>query len=256
MTLDKKIARLEAFKDLVLRWEASYQDDRIQGELRSAINREKQWVRKEVIAARCFKTLTIGPPPAVGGLVMNRVDAFMMLFDAPYGLSLASAAVDMVEETIGVLSTASEENEAQQEEPLVREETVRGYAFIVMPMTDGRHDFDDVHDAIKEAAARCGIQAERVDEPHSTDRITDRILESIRRAEYVIADLTEAKPNVYFEAGYAHALRKTPIYIARAETPLEFDLKDYPVIFFKGLRELKDALEKRLRGIAKKKGAA
>lgn len=255
MNLDEKIAKLEAFKDLIVQWENSYPDLRRQAELRSAINREKSWVRQEVIAAHCFKAVTISPPPAVGGLVMSRVDAFTMLFNAPYGMSLVSVVMDMVDETIGVLRSSPAEADSSQDEPILREEAVPGYAFIVMPMTGGRHDFDDVHDAIKEAAARCGIQAERVDEPHSTDRITDRILESIRRAEYVIADLTDAKPNVYFEAGYAHALRKTPIYIAKAGTPLEFDLKDYPVIFFQGLRQLKDDLEKRLRGIAKAKNS-
>jgi hypothetical protein len=253
MTVDEKIARLESFKDLVLSWERSYEDAGLRAQLRSAINQEKNWVRQEVIEANCFKAVTIAPPPAIGGLVMNRADPFMMLFDVPYGLSLVEVVVDMVEETIGVLRSAPVHIDAIQSEPLVREETVRGYAFIAMPMTDDRHDFDDVHDAIKEAAQRCGIQAERVDEPHSTERITDRILESIRRAEYVICDLTEAKPNVYFEAGYAHALRKTPIYIAREGTRLEFDLKDYPVIFFKGLRQLKDTLERRLRGIDSKR---
>ena len=100
---------------------------------------------------------------------------------------------------------------------------------------------------------RCGLQAERVDEVQSNERITDRILESIRRAEYVVADLTGARPNVFYEAGYAQGLGKIPIYIARAGTKLEFDLKDYPVIFFSGMRQLKEALETRLRGLAGKR---
>jgi len=33
-------------------------------------------------------------------------------------------------------------------------------------------------------------------------------------------------------------------------THIEFDLKDYPVIFFRNMKELKDLLEKRLRGLA------
>jgi hypothetical protein len=44
---------------------------------------------------------------------------------------------------------------------------------------------------------RCGIQAERVDEPASNDRITDRIVESSRKAEHVIAYLTNQKPNAH-----------------------------------------------------------
>ncbi len=122
-----------------------------------------------------------------------------------------------------------------------------------MPMDRSDPNLDDVLDAIKEAGHRCGVQAERVDEPATNERVTDRILESIDRAEFVIADLTHAKPNVYYEAGYAHARGKTPIYIAREGTNLEFDLKDYPVIFFQSLKRLKDDLEKRLRGLAAKR---
>ncbi len=103
----------------------------------------------------------------------------------------------------------------------------------------------------KGAADRCGIQAERIDEPESNERITDRILESTQKAGYVIVDLTNSRPKVFYEAGFAHGIGKIPIYIAKQGTKLEFDLKDYPVIFFKNMKQLKDALEKRLRGLAK-----
>ena len=89
-----------------------------------------------------------------------------------------------------------------------------------------------------------------MDEVESNERITDRILESINKAEFVIVDLTHSKPNVFFEAGYAHGIDKTPIYIAREGTKLEFDLKDYPVIFFKNMKQLKDKLKNRLHSLA------
>jgi len=77
-----------------------------------------------------------------------------------------------------------------------------------------------------------------VDELQSNERITDRILESIRKAEFVIVDLTYSRPNVFYEAGYAQGIGKTPVYIAKEGTQLEFDLKDYPVIFFKNMKQL------------------
>jgi hypothetical protein len=130
-----------------------------------------------------------------------------------------------------------------------RPQSEPGYAFIAMPMDPEDHALVDVLDALKEAALRCGICAERIDEPESNQRITDRILDSIQRAEHVIVDLTNSRPNVFFEAGYAHALGKIPIYVARQGTKLEFDLKDYPVLFFKNLKELKDAVERRINGL-------
>ncbi len=126
-----------------------------------------------------------------------------------------------------------------------------GYAFIAMPINPANPQLDDVLDTIKTSASRCGIRAERVDEPQSNERITDRILESIRKAEFVIVDLTDSRPNVFYEAGYAQGLNKTPIYVAREGTKLEFDLKDYPVIFFKNMRELSEMLERRLKGLSK-----
>lgn len=112
--------------------------------------------------------------------------------------------------------------------------------------------FDDVLDAIKEVCQKCGLNAERIDEKQANERITDRILESIQKAEYVIVDLTESRPNVFYEAGYAQGIGKLPIYIAKKNTHIEFDLKDYPVIFFDSYRDLKSGLETRLRSLAEK----
>jgi hypothetical protein len=125
----------------------------------------------------------------------------------------------------------------------------KGYAFIVMAINPDNHELADVLDSIKTVAKQCGIHAERVDEVQTNERITDRILESIKKAEFVIVDLTHSRPNVFYEAGYAQGLNKTPIYIAKDGTHLEFDLKDYPVIFFKNMRGLRGELEARLKAI-------
>jgi len=250
MTPEERIAKLESFKCNLLNYRELCLQPQKQSPLRTTLNQEKIWVRQEIITAQCFKTVTVAPPAAIGGLVIRDGDPFNMMFDGPYGLDLTDVIIDMIEETIGVICHPPQppRNESLRLKVSVKE----GYAFIAMPMTGGRADLDDVLDAIKEAAHRCGIQAERIDEPVSTERITDRIIESIQRAQFVIADLTDVRPNVYYEAGYAHGIGKVPIYIAREGTRVEFDLKDYPVIFFSSLRQLKDELEKRLRALGGK----
>jgi nucleoside 2-deoxyribosyltransferase len=125
----------------------------------------------------------------------------------------------------------------------------KGSVFIAMPMFPEDRQLDDVHDAIKEVATSLGLSAKRVDDDETNERITDRVIDSLRTAEFVVADLTHNRPNVYYEAGYAHACNKIPIYIARQGTKIEFDLKDYPVIFFENLRQLKADLTKRLAGL-------
>jgi hypothetical protein len=119
-------------------------------------------------------------------------------------------------------------------------------AFIAMPIDSDDDQIVDVLEAIKTAAADCGITAERVDEVESNQRITNRILESIHKAEFVIVDLTNERPNVFFEAGFAHGLGKLPIYVARAGTTIHFDIQDYPIITFRNMKQLKEGLTKRL----------
>ena len=254
MELEEKIEKLEQFKRAVLKWSKSYHDKELRTSLRSYINQNKAWVRQEVIQARCFHTLTISPPPAVGGLIMQNVDPFSMLFDAPYGLSMVDKVIDMIDQTIGVLKNPPENVSSSLHEPKVTQNIDRNYAFIAMAIDENNPELEDILDAIKEGALRCGIQAERIDEDQSNERITDRILESIARAEFVIVDLTNSRPNVFYEAGYAHGIGKIPIYLAKEGTKLEFDLKDYPVIFFKNMKQLKDKLEARLRALSKKRG--
>jgi len=243
--IERRIEILKAFKADLASWHLEGSP-----ELRSRINQQAVFVRREVVEAGCFRTVTLGPPPIVGGLVMKNIDPFDMMLDPPYGVDLITMVTDMVDQTIGALTLAASSPQATSPEVEVDAHVQKGYAFVAMAMDHENPQLPDVLDSIKEAADRCGLVAERVDEPTSNERITDRILESIRKAEYVIVDLTDSRPNVFYEAGYAQGLGKTPIYVARTGTHLEFDLKDYPVIFFENMRALKDGLEKRLRGLA------
>ena len=248
MTEDPRIPRLEKFKALLHEWDGIGQISR-HSELRTAINQEKAWVQREVIEAGCFVTVTIGSPAAIGGLVARNTNPFDAMFDPPYGYNLIPTVLDMVDQTIGVLRDPPPVKD-QQSSATVQVEQVPNYAFVAMPIDSANPELGDVLDAVKEACNRCGVRAERVDEPASNERITDRVLQSIRAAEFVIVDLTASRPNVYYEAGFAHGLGKLPIYIAKKGTDVGFDLKDYPVIFFESLRQLKDDLERRMRGIA------
>jgi hypothetical protein len=126
----------------------------------------------------------------------------------------------------------------------------KGKAFVAMAIDATNPSLEDVLDTIRAACEECGIRAKRIDEDQSNDRITDRIVENVRTAEFVIVDLTLARPNVFFEAGFAHGLGKTPIYIARHDTKPEFDIKDYPIIFFRNMRELRTGLVARLKALS------
>ncbi len=121
--------------------------------------------------------------------------------------------------------------------------------FIVMPMIEEDPTLYDVLDAIKVAGQELNLNAIRIDEIESSGKITDNLVEELKKAAFVVVDLTHSRPNVYWEAGFTHGLGKTPIYVARKGTNLAFDIKDYPVIYFRNNRELKELLAKRLKAM-------
>jgi hypothetical protein len=246
MNAEERIDRLKLFKSNLVEWRKSRDD-----KLREWLNHNVDAVERDVTEAGCFVRVTISPPPAIGGMIMRNVNPFDMMFENIYSMSLIPKICDMLDQTVGVLLNPPPEKDIDA--PKLTSETQEGYAFVAMTINTEDHQLVDVLEAIKEAAKEFGIAAERIDEAESNDRITSRILASIRRAEYVIADLTNERPNVFYEAGYAEGVGKTPIYIARKGTKVHFDVKDYPIIEFRNMKELKDGLRRRISALIQAK---
>ncbi|MBN2463756.1 MAG: hypothetical protein JXB43_09200 [Dehalococcoidia bacterium] len=221
--------------------------------LRREIN-EMKWKAKQLLSELELPTIVVQyPAPAFGGPVLefNLID-LITENQSQRGLPVESVT-DIIDQAIGILKQKPEPDAKTLEPQTPTFKVDKGLVFIAMPMDVKDPILEDVHQIIKEVALSVDLIAERVDEPVTTDRITDRVLESLRRAEFVVADLSYSKPNVYYEAGYAHALGKVPIYIAREGTTIEFDLKDYPVIFFPNMKKLKAELTMRLSGLLKRR---
>jgi len=97
----KYISELEEFKNLLIIW---YNREPAV-DTRSQINKKLRNARNLVLRAGALKTFTISPPPAIGGMIMQNVDPFAMIFDPPYGQSLILPLIDMIDEAIGVIET-------------------------------------------------------------------------------------------------------------------------------------------------------
>lgn len=119
--------------------------------------------------------------------------------------------------------------------------------FIVMSFNSDNKALVDVYAAIKRAVAACGYDCKRVDEIEENRRITDTIISAIQSANFIVADLTEARPNCYYELGYAHALGKQVIQTCDSQTPLHFDIATYPTIVYETKTELEERLSKKIR---------
>ena len=80
----------------------------------------------------------------------------------------------------------------------------------------GYPDTDRLFEQIRRALEEIDVIANRIDQIEHNDDIDDRIILEIERADFVLADLTYARPSVYFEAGFAQRSAQV-VYTVRSD---------------------------------------
>lgn len=79
-----------------------------------------------------------------------------------------------------------------------------------------REDVDEIFDSVVKPVLKAeNMRAMRVDRVEHNDDIDDKILALIADCDFAIADLTYARPSVYFEAGRISGLGKPVVYMVR-----------------------------------------
>jgi hypothetical protein len=109
----------------------------------------------------------------------------------------------------------------------------------------------DAYETFKAVSKDLGYECTRVTEESAGNRILPDILEGISRAAFVIVDLTDLRPNVFYELGYADGLGKRVVVTAKKDTELPFDVKDIPTVFWSGQTQLRNDLTKRIQNVVK-----
>lgn len=128
-------------------------------------------------------------------------------------------------------------------------EGIRPRMFVMMPF---REPFDTLYrDVIFPIAEDAGFNVNRVDEVFTPGIILNDIQQQIEQAHAVVADISTHNPNVFYELGYAHALRKPAVLLARRpqtkDDDLPFDVRGYRAIFYDDTIGGKKAVEGLLR---------
>jgi len=103
--------------------------------------------------------------------------------------------------------------------------------FVIMPFAPPLGNY---YSQIYEPAIHmAGMNAVRADDDiFATGKIMDQVWRGITAAKVLVAELTSRNPNVFYELGLAHALKKPVVLISSNEEDVPFDVRHIRVIYY------------------------
>jgi hypothetical protein len=114
--------------------------------------------------------------------------------------------------------------------------------------------FDPVYQSIRGACADTHhFHAKRADDIWQDSTVMQDVFSLIFRSQVVVCDFTGRNPNVFYEAGIAHALGKTVVPITQSKEDVPSDLLHHRFLVYlnngEGLASLRKRLAERLRSL-------
>ncbi len=101
-------------------------------------------------------------------------------------------------------------------------------AFVVMPFSEIWSE--ETYEIIKDVCNNLNIKLNRADEILGSQSIYNDIITNIIESDIIIADITVKNANVFYELGYAHALKKNVILIRQPLDNVPFDIAQFRYI--------------------------
>ena len=123
--------------------------------------------------------------------------------------------------------------------------------FVAMPFAEAYMDEFEI--AFSEAARDNGFLCERLDLESYVGDVIAEMEKRIRSASCLIALLNDHNPNVFFEVGYAMAIQKPIIFVAKEGETIPFDVRNQNRISYSRIGPLRSTL-RGLIGDLKKDG--
>lgn len=106
-----------------------------------------------------------------------------------------------------------------------------------------------IHNPLSEA----GYDVKRADDILDQRNILEDIIQSIINSDLIVADLSTANPNVYYELGIAHSYKKNVIMLTQHVEKLPFDLRSYRIIpyseHYEKMEEAKQQIQKVIKDV-------
>ena len=127
----------------------------------------------------------------------------------------------------------------------------KGQALVLMPFAKS---FDELYRVgIKEPVEALGFRCERLDELFFVGDVLEKLYDKIEQSQLIIADLSTLNPNVFYETGFADALKKTVILLLNSTTKIPFDMQPKRLIIYDDITMLKTNLDAMIKTVMQPK---
>lgn len=119
---------------------------------------------------------------------------------------------------------------------------------LVSVMMPFQPDFDDVYQALKNLCQNMNLECKKADDIWEDSTVIQDIFSLIYRSKIVICDFSQKNPNVFYEAGIAHALGREVIPIVQNTEDIPFDLRHHRYIQYLNNDEGRQRLVAAIKG--------